>query len=90
MSTTSRFLPYGYAKKYFTYFNILLKNSANKWYTGIQSQSLFDDSLKVLHVIQVLHSGRAVRPLENALLFLISFFLEILKIIEMSATYIHC
>ena len=46
------------------------------WHAGVDPKRFFDDSLKVFHLIQVHHCGRAVRTFKNLLLFFICLVLE--------------
>ena len=58
-----------------THFNIFTEGSSNTRNTGIQPQSLLDDPLKVLHLTEISHCDRAVRPLEDAFLLLVCLLL---------------
>jgi len=49
------------------------------WHAGVNPKRFFDDSLKVFHIIQVHHRGRAVRTFKNVLLFFICLVLEIVS-----------
>ena len=46
------------------------------WHAGVQPKRFFDDSVKVFHLVQVHHCGRAVRTFKNVLQFFICLVLE--------------
>ena len=62
-----------------TYFSIFLEKSCKERHAGVQPKGFFDDSLKVFHLIQVHHCGRAVRTFKNLLLLFICLVLEIVS-----------